>query len=62
MSSQNHYDKVYLYLLTVETFHPHETNELYYVGCKNDILPNTDDHLDEVAVLQRGVEVSFNFY
>ena len=33
---------------------------MYYVGCKNDILPNTDDHLDEVAVLQRGVEVSFS--
>ena len=41
----------------VETFYLHETSDMYYVGCKNDILPNTDDRLDEVSVLQQGVEV-----
>merc|ERR1719300_1241144 len=41
----------------VETVQLHETPTLYYVGCKNDVLPNVDDHLDEVAALQRGVEV-----
>lgn len=41
----------------VETLQLHETPTLYYVGCKNDVLPNVDDHLDEVAALQRGVEV-----
>lgn len=35
---------------------PHETDHLYFVGCKNDLLPNVDDHL-EVTSLQRGVEV-----
>ena len=43
---------------SVETLQLHETPTLYYVGCKNDVLPNVDDHLDEVAALQRGVEVS----
>jgi len=41
----------------VESVQLHETLKLYYVGCKNDVLPNVDDHLDEVATLQRGVEV-----
>ena len=34
-----------------------ETPSLYYVGCKNEVLPNPEDKLDEVGVLQRGVEV-----
>ena len=34
-----------------------ETPSLYYVGCKNELLPNPEDKLDEVAALQRGVEV-----
>jgi len=40
-----------------DTFPAQETQSLYYVGCRNDVLPNVDDHLDEVAALQRGVEV-----
>ena len=34
-----------------------ETPSLYYVGCQNELLPNPEDKLDEVAALQRGVEV-----
>ena len=34
-----------------------ETPSVYYVGCKNELLPNPEDKLDEVAALQRGVEV-----
>ena len=34
-----------------------ETESLYYVGCRNELLPNPEDKLDEVAALQRGVEV-----
>ena len=41
-----------------DTFPAQETQSLYYVGCRNDVLPNVDDHLDEVAALQRGVEVT----
>lgn len=40
-----------------DTYITQETKSLYYVGCRNDVLPNVDDHLDEVAALQRGVEV-----
>jgi len=40
-----------------DTIPAQETKSLYYVGCRNDVLPNVDDHLDEVAALQRGVEV-----
>ena len=34
-----------------------ESQQLYYVGCKNDNLPCVDDQLTEVPALQRGVEV-----
>jgi len=34
-----------------------ETESLYYVGCRNEVLPNPEDKLDDVGVLQRGVEV-----
>ena len=34
-----------------------QTPSLYYVGCLNELLPNPEDKLDEVAALQRGVEV-----
>jgi len=34
-----------------------ESQQLYYVGCKNDILPCAEDQLTEVPALQRGVEV-----
>ena len=34
-----------------------ESQQLYYVGCKNDILPCVEDQLSEVPTLQRGVEV-----
>jgi len=34
-----------------------ESQQLYYVGCKNDVLPCVEDQLTEVPALQRGVEV-----
>lgn len=34
-----------------------ESQQLYYVGCKNDILVCVEDQLSEVSTLQRGVEV-----
>ena len=34
-----------------------ESQQLYYVGCKNDILVCVEDQLSEVPTLQRGVEV-----
>jgi len=40
-----------------EAVHMLESQQLYYVGCKNDNLPCVDDQLTEVPSLQRGVEV-----
>ena len=34
-----------------------ESQQLYYVGCKNDILVCVEDQLSEVPTLQSGVEV-----
>ena len=49
----------FLLISAPETCPAQQTQSLYYVGCRNDVLPNADDQLDEVAALQRGVEVIF---
>lgn len=54
---KNRRSKVYQAGAAPENVQMLESQQLYYVGCKNDNLPCVDDQLSEVPALQRGVEV-----
>ena len=38
-----------------------KTAQLYYVGCKNDVLTIPEDVMTDVPGLQRGVEVGLQY-
>ena len=54
---KNRRSKVYQAGAAPEIVQMFESQQLYFVGCKNDILPCVDDQLTEVPALQRGLEV-----
>jgi len=54
---KNRRSKVYQAASAPEVVQILESQQLYYVGCKNDVLPCVEDQLTEVPALQRGVEV-----